>query len=368
MLGLTLLDELTLRFGPSKVVAPWGDCLVVQGTEFDPDWEAELADLGYRCHFGSLDNHAVTFVQLKKLVAPGKTVYVPPVTPKPADPDVGRIFWSAQEDAYLIELWKSGLPVEQISLSFAEKFPVRVGNAVKSRLDRLKIAGKIQSRKHSGNMVKEVEKVDSKVEVRGCQSGPDWSASETALLLDYWEDLKALPKAKRAIEIARMEEFAGRSADALYQKVYKLLKAKASKEAKSSPETSKVDVCIENAPGTLDKRSVNPDSNERIIDEANSGDVWKSTGLQKSKVDGADVLVDLVKNYQILSEAYDSQSKAFVELKEDFEAYAKLQSEISEAHREELNALTAKYAKLQKEVSRHKHAVSGEAMIPLEAS
>ena len=60
------IDELTKRFGPSHVVAPYGDCLVVQGSEFDPDWEAELGDLGYACYFGDLDAHAVTFVQLKQ--------------------------------------------------------------------------------------------------------------------------------------------------------------------------------------------------------------------------------------------------------------------------------------------------------------
>ena len=97
------------------------------------------------------------------------------------------------------------------------------------------------------------------------------------------------------------------------------------------------------------------------------GDEVKKVEAVPVKVDGADVLVDLVKNYQILSEANEKLNSAYVELKEDFEAYAKMQSEIVEAHREDLKVLTAKCAKLQKELAVHKHVVSGEAMLPLEA-
>ena len=72
------------------------------------------------------------------------------------------------------------------------------------------------------------------------------------------------------------------------------------------------------------------------------GNEGKKVEVVPVKVDGADVLVDLVKNYQILSEAYEKLNTAYVELTEDFEAYAKLQSEIVEANREDLKVLTAK--------------------------
>ncbi len=74
--------ELMAKFGPALEVAPWGSCLVVQGVEFDPDWEAELADQGYNCHEGIQDDYPVTYIQLEKLVASEKAVYVPPSTPK----------------------------------------------------------------------------------------------------------------------------------------------------------------------------------------------------------------------------------------------------------------------------------------------
>jgi hypothetical protein len=73
---MTLLEVLQEKFGPSLQVAPWGDCLVIQGPEFNPDWEFELGDQGFRCHFGIQDDHPVTYVQFKKIVARGQTVYV----------------------------------------------------------------------------------------------------------------------------------------------------------------------------------------------------------------------------------------------------------------------------------------------------
>jgi hypothetical protein len=173
--------ELMAKFGPTHEVKPWGECIIIQGTEFDPDWEAELADQGYNCHEGIQDDHPVTYIQLKKSVAPGKVVYVPPKDPVAVA--AARVYWSPEEDVFFLELWKSDLTIDQISLSVVEKFPIRVGKAVKSRLDRLKIAGKIQCRKHSGNEVKEMEK-KNQVAGRGsgCRQGPDWTQAQTDLL------------------------------------------------------------------------------------------------------------------------------------------------------------------------------------------
>jgi hypothetical protein len=384
------IEKLTEKFGPSKDVKPWGSCLVVQGTEFDPDWEAELGDLGYRCHFGTLDQHAVTFVQLKKTVAPGKSVYVPPKPTDPAGAAAARVYWSAQEDDFLIELWKSNLTIEEINLRVTEKFPVRVGVAAKHRLTRLKSAGRIQNRNVSGNEVKEMMKKETENKPKfgnGCQAGPDWSEKEVALLLERWDVLEEVSKKDKAAALAKLPEFNGRSPQSIYQKYFKL-QPKTSKEAKSIPETSKVDdcsknaqgtldACPENTPGILDKQLISapvepadPDANERIIDERKSEDAWSKTVevTPKIKIEDADVLLDLVAKTQLFSEVYDSLSTAYVKLRMDFEDYAKLQSEIVEVHRRELTILTAKYAVLQKEISRHKHAVSGEAMLPLEAS
>jgi hypothetical protein len=71
---MVLIVELTEKFGPALEVAPWGSCLWILGTEFNPDWEAELGDLGYSCHNDILDDFPGIFVQLKKVVDPGKMV------------------------------------------------------------------------------------------------------------------------------------------------------------------------------------------------------------------------------------------------------------------------------------------------------
>jgi len=78
------IAELTTKFGPAINVSPWGECLVISSKEFLNGWETDLANLGYRCHFGSLDSRQVAYVQLKKNVAEGKVVYVPDSKPTAA--------------------------------------------------------------------------------------------------------------------------------------------------------------------------------------------------------------------------------------------------------------------------------------------
>jgi hypothetical protein len=169
-------EELKERFGPVQDVPKYGQCVVVQGPDFDPDWEVFLGDAGYSCVFDTFGGSPVVFVPLKKTVGPA--------------PIAGtRVNRSAQEDAYLLELWNSGLSVAQISVSVAEKFPVRVGNAVKMRLDRLKATGKIQSRqKHFGNEVKKMENENKK----NAFNGEVWLGSEDDLLVSLWKQLPRL--------------------------------------------------------------------------------------------------------------------------------------------------------------------------------
>jgi hypothetical protein len=71
-------EELSQRF-PVQNVAPYGPCVVVPGSEFNPDWEVFLGDQGYSCRFSDLDGKPVTLVQHKNARSNGgeKTVYVP---------------------------------------------------------------------------------------------------------------------------------------------------------------------------------------------------------------------------------------------------------------------------------------------------
>lgn len=90
--------------------------------------------------------------------------------------------------------------------------------------------------------------------------------------------------------------------------------------------------------------------------------------IPEAKVSTGDVLNDLENKFQAISEAYDLQSKEHVELREDFEAYVKMQSEITEAYRQELTDLTTKIKELQRALTLHKHNRSGEALTPINFS
>jgi hypothetical protein len=356
---MVLIVELTEKFGPALDVPGIGKCLAVPGSEFDPDWEAELDDQGFTVLFETWDNHPMTVVPLKIL----GDKEVQKMENKVEMEEKARVYWSPEEDAFLVELWKSDLTIDQISLSVAEKFPIRVGKAVKSRLDRLKTAGKIQCRKHSGNEVKKMEK-KNQVAGRGsgCRQGPDWTQAQTDLLTASWEQLKALPKEKRAQLLAKMPEFAGRSANSILQKAYKLQKPKASKEAERIP------VEPEKAPAVVEAE---PKWNGEFGEKCNlpidcvDCDINECPGRKSERLKSAIVLVDLVKNYQILSEAYDSLNKAFVELKTDFE---KKSDNLMKWAIDEF-AENLEFEQFKQNLAKHKHAEkSGEAMLPLEAS
>jgi hypothetical protein len=63
---MTLFYDLKMRFGPPIKVDPWGRCIIIQTSDFNPDWETMLADLGYECKFEKLDGYPVVYVPLKK--------------------------------------------------------------------------------------------------------------------------------------------------------------------------------------------------------------------------------------------------------------------------------------------------------------
>lgn len=64
-LRLISLAELKERF-PVQNVPPYGECVIVPGDKFDPDWEAFLDEQGYGCLFTDLGEKPVTLVLTKK--------------------------------------------------------------------------------------------------------------------------------------------------------------------------------------------------------------------------------------------------------------------------------------------------------------
>lgn len=333
------IDELKTRFGPPINVAPYGECIIVPGIEFDPDWEAELADQGYKCFLSEISGRPITLVKLNRAVPEGKVVYVPPtqkVNPAPA-------------------------ATPQSTTPEKKKYALK---------------------------------------------GPTWTPEDEAELLITYDHLVSEGKKRGAVKtLIELPRFKERSISSLEQKIKRLLKKRkrtnALKPEKSvlagpgSPNAEADDFIVElwkakqtydgisksvkeKFPGklicvdyriTLLKKAGRIQARHKINQETPKKSVNATKPTTKAQLqDIEDPQEAAPKNAEKLSEAYDSLSTAYVELKEDFDTYAKMQSEISEAQRENLKVLTEKLQLLQKKLALHKHdPFSGQSTIPLEA-
>jgi hypothetical protein len=144
------VEELKKRF-PVKDVAPYGSCIVVPGAEFDPDWETELDEQGYKCHMTDIYGKPVTLVKLKSAgKSEGeKEVYQPHrQPPSPLLNPENR--WKLEEDELIIALWNQKKNKAEIHVELRKRFPNRSIHAVTYRIGRLIKAGKIPARWHKG--------------------------------------------------------------------------------------------------------------------------------------------------------------------------------------------------------------------------
>lgn len=164
------VEELKQKF-PVKDVPPYGNCIVVPGTEFNPDWEAELDDQGFLCAFTDLDQKAVTLVRLGKKVGSEPAEREVPRSPSPALPK----HWSPEEDEVLVKLWNERVLIEKMTPSF----PRRTEAAIRLRIQRLEKYGRIKKRtgRPKGSLTK--------------TSVKRWSDQEEQLLVELWnKDVK----------------------------------------------------------------------------------------------------------------------------------------------------------------------------------
>jgi hypothetical protein len=139
---MTLIEELKKQF-PIQKFSLHGECVVVPGTEFDPDWEDILFEQGYNSIDTDLDGKAVTLVRLTRKEKSGvKVVCEPKPLPSPKSTPLGRIAWTKEEYQKLVELWNARKKVREI----ASNFPDRTGHAVVMALARLKNSGSIKPR------------------------------------------------------------------------------------------------------------------------------------------------------------------------------------------------------------------------------
>jgi hypothetical protein len=204
-----LLEDLKLNF-PLKEVALYGFCIVVPGPEFDPDWEAELGDHGYKCFDTFLDGKPVTLVRVAKTEKGSgeKTVYSPPPSAKAsAEGEKETLIpraspsskWRPEEDEVLIKLWNDRVLIEKMTPSF----PGRTEAAIRLRIQRLEKYGKIKKRSGRGRLPK--SQSDSVTKSPGEQAGlervlkgkdtplgPRWTEDEYKLLIKLWNERKKI--------------------------------------------------------------------------------------------------------------------------------------------------------------------------------
>lgn len=163
-------EELAAKY-PIQNVAPFGACVVVPGAEFDPDWEVFLGDQGCQCHFTDLDGKPVTLVQRKSSSGQGARDVFAPEEKSGGNKNLEKgkrekaertealqerqkggnnwvKLWTAEEDAFLIELWNRTprLVVTDLAALLHAKYPARSIMAVTNRVSALQQEGRIQSR------------------------------------------------------------------------------------------------------------------------------------------------------------------------------------------------------------------------------
>jgi len=123
------VEELKLNF-VTRDVAPYGTCIAIPNSDFNPAWEKELQSQGFKVFTTFLNGAPFVLVQLKQMKIPGS-------------PNLDQTrHWSKEEDDKLIKLWNEGQGIPDI----LPIFPNRSHHAIKMRLARLKEKGVIHSR------------------------------------------------------------------------------------------------------------------------------------------------------------------------------------------------------------------------------
>ena len=368
---MVTIDELKLRFGPSLSVAPYGECLVIQGNEFNPDWEADLDDQGFKCFFTDLDGHPVALVRLNKIVSKSGVVFVPPEKPavvpevhsnnvevKDTEKVEKKVYvlkgprWTIAEKTELLKEYDRLVAEGKkygscIILAELPQFKGRSKNAIGLQLEKLK------KRRAKGEVVavpqvEQVEKVEKTTNVEAAlrvdskqnRGNPHpkmpwlkdvdfWSLEEDALIVELWKNGVSL--AEIGVEVNK--KYPKRVGKAAVARVYQL-QGKGSIEKRHKPKLK--------APETTDAEKSEKSTETPVPEES-----------------------PIEKRLRILSEAYESLSKGYIDLKTEFDKQHKF---VIDSLYVPLQELKDSVENLNTNFPRHKHAVSGEAMLPMEAS
>jgi hypothetical protein len=126
------IEDLKKRF-PVQDVKPYGPCIIVPGTEFNPDWEGILDDKGYRCTNCDIGGKAVTLVCLKlekgstgEVYRPGPETKDPPASREKPSRKRRENLWDPKDEERLLKRWNEVKGTKtQRSEQLAPEFPGR---------------------------------------------------------------------------------------------------------------------------------------------------------------------------------------------------------------------------------------------------
>jgi len=200
-------------------VAPHGECVIVPGDKFDPDWEFQLEDQGFKVHLVELDRRPVALVSMRKTGegSEERTVYTPPPKPPvtekheeivsgPEHVEKSRGHkkgsktsrWTQEEDTRLLYEWpRARGTIAEKARSLVPLFPGRNAHAITCHYDQI------------------VRTSKSSTPMRG--SGGKWSGKDVEKLITLWNG----PMLKSQIEKA----FPGRTPKSVRMLIHRLKKA-----------------------------------------------------------------------------------------------------------------------------------------------
>ena len=126
-------DELKQRF-PIENVPPYGECIIIPGAEFDPDWEGLLDEQGYGCVFTDFGEKRVTLVLTKKRQAEPPTPQPPR---KPLSAMKGPLWTKESEDRLVKRVTELNGSLERKCRILTKEFQGRSANALLQKFRKL---------------------------------------------------------------------------------------------------------------------------------------------------------------------------------------------------------------------------------------
>jgi hypothetical protein len=335
-----ILEDLRQKF-PVNDVAPYGECIIVPGDKFNPDWEAVLGEEGYNCIQTDIAGKPFMLVKLEREDAEGLETKEKPVEEKKGPlANLQSRVWSKDDDERLLKRMRE-LPgtIEQKCLQLTKDFKGRSPAAIHQKYVKLqrglKRERKPRYRKSSGaaGPVSSVKR---------------WSEQETQMLIELWD------KGAKVPEI--MTSFPGRTRDSVAMHIDVL-----QKEGRIKPRWKA-------GKGERPKTQKEP-SVDTSVDTSVSTPVPTKTPIPPFKDMwelGTQLGTDLKERAEVF---YVEAVKAGLPAPL-IQSVVALASEVDglRAYYNDDLAEKGEVNGVRRDLVRHKHAVTGETMLPMEAS